>query len=83
MNGRRDDSLLASVKGPVTEIFDVRFEKSDKTVVIACMGEVNFLSYENNYKLIRATWDAKQCPIQAILSIGVLENAVVVGTFKG
>ena len=31
----------------MSEIFDVKFDKSDKTVVIACKGEVNFVSFEN------------------------------------
>lgn len=30
MNGRKDESLLANGKGPIVEIFDIKFEKSDK-----------------------------------------------------
>lgn len=62
MNGRRDESLLANGKGPVVEIFDIKFEKSDKQIVIACMGEVNFVTYENNVlRVVKGMWDSKYC----------------------
>ncbi|CAD8173443.1 unnamed protein product [Paramecium pentaurelia] len=84
MNGRKDESLLANGKGPIVEIFDIKFEKSDKQIVIACMGEVNFVTYDNNVlRIVKGMWDSKYCSYQAILSIGLLENAVVVGSFKG
>lgn len=43
-----EDSLIASSKGPVSEVFDIKFDKSDKTIIIACMGEVNFVTFDNN-----------------------------------
>lgn len=91
--GKRDDSLVASGKGPRSEIFDVKFDKSDKTVVIACKGEVNFVTFENqnikvlnsikHNKILKGQWESKMCPIQSVISIGLLDNSVVTGTFKG
>mgnify|MGYP001809833829 CR=1 FL=1 len=58
MNGKRDESLIANSKGPETEIFDVKFDKSDKQIIIACMGELNFVTYDNNLlKIIKGVWE--------------------------
>jgi WD40 repeat protein len=83
-NGKRDDSLVASGKGPRSEIFDVKFDKSDKTIVIACKCEVNFVTFDNQtLKVMKGGWEPKICPLQSVTSVGVLDNSVVTGTFKG
>ena len=84
LNGRKDDSLVASGKGPRSEIFDVKFDKSDKTIIVACKCEVNFVTFENNIlKVFKGGWETKTCPLQSVLCIGLLDNSIVTGTFKG
>lgn len=58
INGKKDESIIANGKGPVVEIFDIRFDKSDKQLVIACMGEVNFVTFEGNVlRTVKGMWD--------------------------
>lgn len=84
LNGKRDDSLIASGKGPRNEIFDIKFDKTDKTIVIACKFEVNFVTFDNqSIKVMKGGWEQKICPLQSILSVGILDNSAVTGTFKG
>lgn len=64
LNGRKDESMLGSGKGPRSEIFDVKFDKSDKTIVIACKGEVQFVNFDNNtLRMFRGGWEPKICAI--------------------
>lgn len=56
--------MLGSGKGPRSEIFDVKFDKSDKTIVIACKGEVQFVNFDNNtLRMFRGGWEPKICAI--------------------
>ena len=64
LNGKRDDSLIASCKGPRSEIFDIKFDKSDNFIVIACQCEVNFVTYENqSIKVFKGSWEPKICAL--------------------
>jgi WD40 repeat protein len=82
--GRREDFLVASGKGPRSEVFDIKFDKVDKNLIIACKCEVYFATYENfQIKLTKGLWDAKTCPFSAVLCIGIVETSVITGTFKG
>jgi hypothetical protein len=56
--------LVASGKGPRSEIFDIKFDKSDKTIIVACKCEVNFVTFEGNIlKVARGVWETKTCPL--------------------
>ena len=51
--GKKDEFLIASGKGPTSEVFDIKFDKVDKNIIIACKNEVYFATYDNlNVKLI-------------------------------
>jgi WD40 repeat protein len=32
---------------------------------------------------MKGGWEPKICPLQSVISVGVLDNSVVTGTFKG
>lgn len=83
-SGKKEDYLLSSGKGPSSCIFDIKFDKVDKNIIIACKSEVYFASYDNfNIKLVKGLWDSKTCPFSAVLCIGIIETNVITGTFKG
>ena len=84
-SGSKDDFLLASGHGPRSEVFDVKFDRVDKKIILACKNEVWFASYDNfSIRLEKGIWDSKICAISAVLCIGIVENNnVVTGTFKG
>ena len=82
--GKKEDFLIASGKGPRSEVFDIKFDKVDKNIIIACKNEVYFASYDNlMIKLTKGLWDAKTCPFSAVLCIGTVETNICTGTFKG
>lgn len=83
-SGKREDYLISSGKGPRSDVFDVKFDKVDKNIILACKNEVYFGSYDSqNIKLIKGLWDAKTCPYSTVTTIGVVDNNVITGTFKG
>lgn len=83
-SGRRDDYLISSGKGPRSDVFDVKFDKADKSIILACNNEVYFVTYDTiMIKLVKGLWDAKTCPLSTVLCIGHIEANIITGTFKG
>ena len=82
--GRKDDYLISAGKGPRSDVFDVKFDKVDKNIILACRNEVYFATYDTStIKIIKGLWDQKTCPFSAVLCIGMVETNVVTGTFRG
>lgn len=56
--GKKDDCLISTGKGPRNEVFDVKFDKVDKNIILACRNEVYFATYDtSSIKMIKGLWD--------------------------
>lgn len=74
--------LLASGKTTRNEIFDLKFDPNDKTLIAACMKEILFIGFEGGLlKVIKGSWD--NYLQQSVLCISFIEANVVTGMFKG
>lgn len=74
--------LLASGKTTKSEIFDMKFEPTDKGLIAAGLKEVLFLNFEGGVlKMLKGSWE--NYPLQAVLCISFIETNVVTGMFKG
>jgi WD40 repeat protein len=83
-SGKKDDYLIAAGKGPRNDVFDVKFDKVDKNIILACRNEVYFATYDQfSIKAVKGLWDAKTCPFSSVTCIGTVETNVITGTFKG
>ncbi|CAK72848.1 unnamed protein product (macronuclear) [Paramecium tetraurelia] len=79
-----NQALLASGKGPRSFVFDIKFDKADKQLILACKNEVYFCNYDQGQiRLNKGVWDTKVCPISTVLCIGLCDNNVITGTYKG
>ena len=59
-SGKKEDFLVSSGKGPKSCVFDLKFDKVDKNIILACKNEVYFASYDNyTIKISKGLWDAK------------------------
>lgn len=83
-SGKRDDFLISSGKGLKNQIFDVKFDKTDKTIIIASNKEVYFATYDSfTVRMTKGLWDVKTCPLSSVLCIGTVDTSIVTGTYKG
>lgn len=41
-SGKKEDYLISSGKGPRSAVFDIKFDKVDKNIIIGCKNEVYF-----------------------------------------
>ena len=74
---------MATGKLTRTPIFDIRFDQSDKVVIVACLKDILFISFEGGIiKKTKGIWD-KTNLTQSVLCIGFIENNVLTGMFKG
>lgn len=44
--GVKENPVMASGKGPKSFVFDVKFDKVDKHIILACRNEVYFATYD-------------------------------------
>ncbi|EAR94225.2 HELP domain protein (macronuclear) [Tetrahymena thermophila SB210] len=78
-----DDGLLATGKLTNKEVFDAKFDKQGKTVIVASINDILFVTFDNNLiKVAKGVWSQSNPP-QACLCIGFSEVGIVTGMFKG
>ena len=78
----KNDGLIAKGKVTRREIFDIRFVPGDWQLVVACMKEVNLITWKNGNLLSERTiW--KDFRPEAALCIGFIEGYTVTGMFSG
>ena len=46
VSGQSGSAIFATGKGPKSFVFDVKFDKVDKYVILACRNEVYFCTYD-------------------------------------
>lgn len=52
-----DDGLLATGKLSDKQIFDAKFDKTGKTVIVACINDIFFVTYDNGLiKIAKSVW---------------------------
>ena len=76
------NGLIASGKTGRFEIFDLKFDPTDKSLVAGCLKEILFMNFEGGVlKVIKGVWENYQQ--QAVLCISFIETNIVTGMFKG
>ncbi|CAD8171847.1 unnamed protein product [Paramecium pentaurelia] len=84
LKGDISQALLATGKGPRSFVFDIKFDKVDKYLILACKNEVYFCSYDQNQiRLNLGIWDTKTSPFSSVLCIALCDNNVITGTYRG
>lgn len=65
-------------------MFDIKFDKVDKYLILACKNEVYFATYDQQQvRLTKGLWDPKTCPLASVLCIALADANVITGTFRG
>jgi microtubule-associated protein-like 6 len=78
----KNDGLIAKGKVTRREVFDIRFVPGDWQLVVACMKEVNLITWKDGNLLSERTiW--KNYRPEAALGIGFVEGYTVTGMFSG
>jgi hypothetical protein len=74
----QNDGIIAIGKTTRSEILDMKFDPSDRIIILACVKEVVFISMEGGVlKSTRGIWDNN--PQQAVMCIGFHESNMVTG----
>jgi hypothetical protein len=61
----------------------MRFDPTDKIIVLGCMKEILFVTFEGGLlKTMNGIWEKNNLP-QSVLSIAFIDNNAVTGMFKG
>ena len=78
----KDSGLIASGKTSRYELFDLKFDPNDKSLIAGCLKEILFINYEGGVlKVVKGSWD--NYLQQAVLCISFIESNIVTGMFKG
>ncbi|EGR30612.1 hypothetical protein IMG5_127930 [Ichthyophthirius multifiliis] len=82
-NFLQKESLITAEKIDFSFVFDMKFTKNDKMLVVSCQNEIIFIDI-NNGQIVqnRGVWTQDSSP-QSCLSIAVTKNVAVTGMFKG
>ena len=76
----QNDGIIALGKTTRSEVLDMKFDPTDRTIILACLKEVNFISMEGGViKSTRGIWENN--PLQAVMCIGFLESNMVTGIY--
>lgn len=77
------DGAITIGKGPKANVLDAKFDPTNTTLIISCLKEVNFVSFEGGVvKCVKGSgWG--NIPPQAVLCIGFIDNTIVTGGFSG
>lgn len=78
-----DEGLISTGKLTRAPIFDMRFDPSDKSIIVGCLKEILFISFDGGIlRKTKGIWDKNNIP-QSVLCIGIIENNTVSGMFSG
>ena len=79
----KTDGAIIIGKGPKAGVLDAKFDPTDQVLILACVKEVNFVSFDGGIvKCVKGTGWGKN-PLQAILCIGFIDQTVITGSFNG
>lgn len=73
------------VTGRITHkpVFDLKFDKTGRTLIAACHDDILFISFDNgSLKVANGVW-SQTYPPQSCMSIGIIDTTIVTGMFKG
>lgn len=79
---KTDGSIIVG-KGPKAGVLDARFDPNDQLLILSCVKEINFVSFDGGLiKCVKGTGWGKN-PLQAVLCIGFIDQTIITGTFSG
>ncbi|EGR31702.1 hypothetical protein IMG5_103460 [Ichthyophthirius multifiliis] len=79
----QEDGLICQTTLYQPVVFDLKFDKTGKGIIAACLNEVLFMQIEGQQlKIVKGVWSQQNSP-QASLCISFIETSVITGMFKG